>query len=100
MFVQHALPPPLLDGKRDSLGKEAGLFDQLDDCQANELQCVHKVLLAVLGCISRSGSSRHKRVAARLERGSSGIAVELHGCFAFRFDLLVAVGRLPILFLR
>src|SRR6267143_2081911 len=41
-FAQNDLPPPLLDGNRDRLGERPGLIDQLDDCQANELQCVHR----------------------------------------------------------
>jgi hypothetical protein len=44
MFVQNDLPPSLLDGIRDCLGKQAGLFDQLEDGQANEFQCVHGVV--------------------------------------------------------
>jgi len=40
--VQNGPPPPLLGGNRDRLGEQPGLFDQLDDCQANELQCVHR----------------------------------------------------------
>src|SRR6266516_4767478 len=44
--VQNVLPPPLLDGNRDRLGKQPGLFDQLDDCQANELQSVHNPSLS------------------------------------------------------
>jgi len=35
MFVQHDLPPSLLDGIRDRLGKQPDLFDQLEDGQAN-----------------------------------------------------------------
>jgi len=42
MFVPRDLPPPLLDGIRDRLGKEPDLFEQLEDGQANELQGVHK----------------------------------------------------------
>ena len=41
-FVQNDLLPPLLDGIRDSLGKQPGLFDHADDGQANKLQCVHR----------------------------------------------------------
>jgi hypothetical protein len=33
----------LLDGIRDSFGKQAGVFDQLDDGQANEFEYVHRV---------------------------------------------------------
>ena len=40
-FVQHGLPPPSLDGIGDRLGKQPGLFDQLDECQVDEFQCVH-----------------------------------------------------------
>ena len=40
--VQHRPLPLLFDGNRDRLGKQPGLFGQLDDGQANELQCVHK----------------------------------------------------------
>jgi hypothetical protein len=40
-FVQNDLPPSLACGIRDSLGKQAGLFDQLEDGQANEFHCVH-----------------------------------------------------------
>src|SRR6266513_69384 len=40
--VQNGPPPPLLGGNRDRLGEQPRLFDQLDDCQANELQCVHR----------------------------------------------------------
>ena len=47
MFIPHDLAPPLLDGIRDRLGKEPDLFDQLDDGQPNELQCVHKAVLLV-----------------------------------------------------
>src|SRR5258705_2986883 len=39
--VQNDLLPPLLDGISDRLGKQPSLFDQLADCQVNELQCVH-----------------------------------------------------------
>src|SRR5882672_12859810 len=39
--VKHDPPPPLPGGVRGGLGKEPGLFDQLDDGQANEFQCVH-----------------------------------------------------------
>jgi hypothetical protein len=42
MFVQHELLAPLLGGIRNGLGKQAGLFEQSDDGQANELQYVHK----------------------------------------------------------
>jgi len=34
-FVQTGLPPPLLDGSRNRLGKQPGLFDETDDCQGN-----------------------------------------------------------------
>jgi hypothetical protein len=46
-LVQNGLPPPLLDGIRDSLWKQAGLFDQLDDGQAKELQYVHSGIARV-----------------------------------------------------
>ncbi len=36
-FVQNALPPPLLGGNRERLGKQPDLFDQLEEGQANEL---------------------------------------------------------------
>jgi len=41
-FVQNGLPPPLLDGICNSLGKQPALFGQLDDGQANALQYVHR----------------------------------------------------------
>ena len=44
MFVQHDPPPALPGGVRGGLGKEPGLFDRLDDGQANEFQCVHGAL--------------------------------------------------------
>ena len=47
MFVPHDLPPSLLDGIRDRLGKEPDLPDQLEDGQANELQRVHKAVSLV-----------------------------------------------------
>jgi hypothetical protein len=34
-FVSNHPPSSLLDGVSDSLGKRAGLFDQLEDGQAN-----------------------------------------------------------------
>ena len=40
-FVQHDLPPSLLGRLRESFGKQAGLFQQLDEGQANVLQCLH-----------------------------------------------------------
>src|SRR5437867_10450713 len=40
--VQNGPPLPLLGGNRDRMGEQPRLFDQLDDCQANELQCVHR----------------------------------------------------------
>src|SRR5947207_667917 len=40
-FVQDGLPPPLLEGNRDRLGKQPSLFDQVDDCPTHKLQCVH-----------------------------------------------------------
>ena len=42
MFIRHDLPPPLFEGNHDSFGKQPSLLDQLDDGQANKLQCVHK----------------------------------------------------------
>jgi hypothetical protein len=42
-FVSNQPPPPLLDRIRDRLGKRPSLFDELDDGQANELQCIHKM---------------------------------------------------------
>src|ERR1035441_9827318 len=41
-FVQDCLPLSLLDGIRDGFGKQAGLFDQLGEGHANELQYVHR----------------------------------------------------------
>ena len=43
-FVQNDLSPSVLAGIRERLGKRPGLFDQVDDCQANELQCSHRVV--------------------------------------------------------
>jgi hypothetical protein len=51
MFVQYRLPPSLLDGIRDSFWKQAGLFDPLDESQANQLQCVHKAVSLVPGSV-------------------------------------------------
>jgi len=53
-FVPNDLPPPLLDRNHDRLGKQPGLFDQLDDCQANELQCVHNLSLSALHKLQQS----------------------------------------------
>jgi len=41
-FLQSDLPPPLLDGKPDRLGKLRGLFDQMEEGPADELQGVHR----------------------------------------------------------
>ena len=41
MFVSNRLPSPLLDGIRNTLGKQPNLFEQLEDYQANEFQYVH-----------------------------------------------------------
>jgi hypothetical protein len=38
MFVQHDLPPFLLEGVRDSLGKQKKLLEQLDNGHANEFE--------------------------------------------------------------
>jgi hypothetical protein len=46
--VPNVLPPPLLDGNHDRLGKQPGLFDQLEDRQANEFQCVHNDMFIFL----------------------------------------------------
>ena len=50
--VQNDLLPPLLDGISDGLGKQPSLFDQLADCQVNELQCVHFGFLVAVEEIS------------------------------------------------
>jgi hypothetical protein len=42
MFVPRNLPPSLLDGIRERLGKQPDLFDQLKDGQAKKFQGVHK----------------------------------------------------------
>jgi hypothetical protein len=44
MFIQDGLPPPLLDGMRDRLGKEPDLFNQLTKGQAKKFQGFHKQL--------------------------------------------------------
>jgi hypothetical protein len=44
-FLLNHPQPPLLDGIRDRLGKEADLFDQQKDRQANVLQYVHNVVV-------------------------------------------------------
>jgi hypothetical protein len=88
MFVQDSLPPLLLDGIRNGLGKQAGLFDQSDEGQVNELQWVHKSVSLVPW-------------SAWLQRGCGGMAGEFHECLVFRFDCLVAASRsLLIFFLR
>jgi len=43
-LVQNGLSPPLLDGIYEGLGKQPGLFDQVDYCQANDLQGAHRVV--------------------------------------------------------
>ena len=43
-LVQNDLSPPLLAGIDERLGKQPGLFDQVGDCQANELQCAHRLV--------------------------------------------------------
>jgi hypothetical protein len=43
-FVLNCLPPPLLDGFHERLGKEPDLLDQSEDYQANEFQYVHKAV--------------------------------------------------------
>src|SRR6058998_2996479 len=43
-FVQNVLSPPILAGLCESSGKQPGLFDQVDDCPANELQRSHRVV--------------------------------------------------------
>jgi hypothetical protein len=47
-FVQNDLPLSLLDGIRDRLGKQPGLFGQLDDGQVNKFQYVHATVLSQL----------------------------------------------------
>ena len=37
-LVPRELPPPLLKGERDSFWQQPGLFDQVNDCQADELK--------------------------------------------------------------
>ena len=47
-FALSDLPPPLFDGNRDRLGKQPGLFEQVDDDQENEFQCVHSPFIQAL----------------------------------------------------
>jgi hypothetical protein len=56
-FISNRLPPPLLDGIRDRLGKEPKLLDQLADSQANELQYVHVFVFIRSFSFMRSGRS-------------------------------------------
>ena len=42
VFVEHNLPPPLLESMGGSLWKQTGLFDQPEDGQANDFQ-IHLV---------------------------------------------------------
>jgi hypothetical protein len=58
MFIQDSLPPPLLHCIRDGLGKQAGLFDPLDESQANQFQCLHKA-------VSLAFSSLYKTVCRK-----------------------------------
>jgi len=48
-FVQHDLLPPFPEGIRDGLRKQAGLFEQLDEGQADVLEYVHGNFSAVGG---------------------------------------------------
>ena len=43
-FVPDDLSPPVLAGIGERSGKQPGLFNQVDDCQANDLQRSHRVL--------------------------------------------------------
>jgi hypothetical protein len=40
-YVQGEPPPPLLEGNRDRLGQQPGLFEKADRRPANELQHIH-----------------------------------------------------------
>src|SRR5439155_11672876 len=42
-IVQNDLSPALLGGHRDSSGKPPDLFDQANDCLANEVQHLHRI---------------------------------------------------------
>ena len=42
-FIQDSLPPALLEGIRNSLGQQAGLFNQFDDGPANSFEWVHRL---------------------------------------------------------
>jgi hypothetical protein len=41
MFVQDCLTLPLLDGLPDAPGNQADLFDQFNDGQPEQFQCLH-----------------------------------------------------------
>jgi hypothetical protein len=75
MFVQDDLPPPLLDGIRNGLGKEPDLFDHPDNGQANEFQDVHKQAddrftdTAAIPLIRPAGASRAATRSRRRARG-------------------------------
>ncbi len=43
-FVQNDLSPSILAGICERSGKQPSLLDQVDDCQANDLQCSHRML--------------------------------------------------------
>ena len=40
-FIQDDLLPPLPDGRRNGLGKQPELFDEVDDRQENWFQFIH-----------------------------------------------------------
>ena len=42
-LVPRELPPPLLKGERNRLWQQPGLFDQLNDGQADQFEYIHKV---------------------------------------------------------
>jgi len=40
-YIKGELPPPLLQGNRDRMGKQPGLFEQANRRLANKLQYMH-----------------------------------------------------------
>ena len=44
-LIESRSSPPLSDLDDDRVRKQADLFDPAEDCQADELECVHKAVL-------------------------------------------------------
>src|SRR5437867_2028978 len=82
-IFQNDLPPALLEGSRDSSWKPPDLFDEANDCLANEVQHLHTITRARVHQQNNQCWLLH-RVSSRIVARTVAAEVTRRKCFSRR----------------